>query len=366
MGGRESVKGEFHRLTVLDRRAETKDATSVSFHVPQPLTETFGWRPGQHLTLRFRLDGIEERRPYSVSQSPLGGGPLRVTVKRIRGGLVSNHIHRNVTPGDVIDVMPPFGGFYLEPDARRRRTLYFFGAGSGITPLYAMLRSVLVAEPHSAVYLLYGNTDADAVIFAKDLSRLADNSAGRLTIRHVLSSPSRKSSLNHWRPGRINAGRVTEFIETHPPYAQDTGYYVCGPGDMNAVVKEALRRMDVPEERIHTENFRAVTPPDDSVRGVAAAIDRAAGRRGAVGGCRFGPDDPGGRPSLRWHGPLLMRVRRLRGLPGSPAGRFGPPPGADGAHRHRDDPRRHTHLSGPSHHPSGHGGIRLRVPGIRL
>ncbi|MDE0234727.1 MAG: ferredoxin--NADP reductase [bacterium] len=266
------MKGEFHRLRVLDKRAETKDATSVSFQVPPPLTETFAWRPGQHLTLRFCLEGLETRRPYSISESPVGGGPLRVTVKRISGGLVSNHIHRNVAPGDVIEVMPPFGGFYLDPDARRRRTLYLFGAGSGITPLYSMLRSVLVAEPHSAVNLLYGNRDAASVIFGEGLSRLAENSTGRLTIRHVLSSPSLESSFRPWRRGRINAERVGEFIETHPPYAQDTRYYVCGPGDMNAVVRQALRGMDVPEERIHAENFLPVTPPDDSVPGVAAAM----------------------------------------------------------------------------------------------
>ena len=272
MGGRESVKGEFHRLRVLDTRAETKDATSVSFHVPPPLRETFRWRPGQHLTLRFHLEGLETRRPYTISESPFVGGPLRVTVKRIRGGLVSDHVNRIVAPGDVIEVMPPFGGFHLDPDARRRRTLYLFGAGSGITPLYSMLRSVLVAEPHSAVHLLYGNRDADAVIFGEDLSRLAESSTGRLTVRHVLSSPSRNSSFTHWRRGRINAEMVAEFIEAHPPYAQDTGYYVCGPGDMNAVVGAALLGMDVPEKRIRTENFLPVTPPDDSVPGVEAAI----------------------------------------------------------------------------------------------
>lgn len=266
------MKGQFHRLRVLNTRAETRDATSVSFDIPPPLTETFAWRPGQHLTLRLHLEGLETRRPYTISESPFGGAPLRVTVKRVPGGLVSNHINRNVAPGDAIEVMPPFGGFYLDPDARRRRTLYLFGAGSGITPLYSMLRSVLVAEPHSAVYLLYGNTDADTVIFAEDLSRLEEDSPGRLTVRHVLSSPSRNSSLRPWRRGRIDAERVAEFIETHPPYAQDTGYYVCGPGDMNAVVGAALLGMDVPGERIHTENFLPVTPPDDSVPGVEAAM----------------------------------------------------------------------------------------------
>ena len=266
------MKGEFHRLRVLETRAETKDATSVSFHMPPPLRETFRWRAGQHITLRFHIEDLERRRSYSISESPFGNGPLRVTVKRVPAGLVSNHINQNVVPGEVIDVMPPFGGFHLDPDTRKRRTYYFFGAGSGITPLYSMLCSVLLAEPHSAVFLLYGNTDAHTIIFRGDLARLERDSGGRLTVRHILSSLSRGSHLRHWRRGRIDKKRVTEFIGEHPPYAQDTRYYVCGPGDMNTVVRAALLGIDVPEERIHTESYGAIMPPDNSVPGVAATM----------------------------------------------------------------------------------------------
>lgn len=267
------MKGRFHRLRVLRTRAETEDATSLSFHVPPPLRETFHWRAGQHVTLRFHLDGRERRRSYSISETPFAGGPLCVTVKRVPGGLVSNHINRNVVPGSSIDVMPPFGGFCLDPDPRARRTYYLFGAGSGITPLYSMLCSVLLAEPHSAVSLLYGNRDADAIIFGEDLARLERESGGRLTVRHVLSSPSRSLSVRPWRLGRISARGVAEFIEEHPPYAQDTRHYICGPGDMNLVVRAALLGMDVPAERIHTENYGPALPPDDSVPGVAAALE---------------------------------------------------------------------------------------------
>lgn len=272
MGGRESVKDEFHSLRVLERRAETRDATSLSFQVPQPLRERFRWRAGQHVTVRFHLEGIEMRRPYSISETPFGDRPLRITVKRIHRGLVSNHINQNVIAGSVIDVSQPFGGFCLDPDTRNRRTYYFFGAGSGITPLYSMLCSVLLAEPHSAVFLLYGNTDADSIIFRGNLARLEEDHAGRLTVGHVLSSPVRRSSFPHWRRGRIGAQKVAEFIAEHPPYAQDTRYYVCGPGDMNSVVRSALLGMDVPEERISTEHYGSVAPPDDSVPGVASTI----------------------------------------------------------------------------------------------
>ena len=265
------MKGEFHPLRVLGTRVETEHATSVSFEVPPLLRDAFRWRPGQHITLRFDIAGQEHRRPYSISEAPFGGAPLRVTVKRVPGGLVSNHINQNVVAGLHVDVMPPFGGFCLDPDPRRRRTYYFFGAGSGISPLYSMMRSILAAEPYSAALLAYGNRDTPGIIFRDALAHLEDGSGGRLRVRHILSAPARRSPFGYWRRGRIDRPMVAEFIDEHPPYAQDTRHYVCGPGDMNPVVRKALLGLDVPEERIHMESYGASMPPDDSVEGVAAA-----------------------------------------------------------------------------------------------
>ncbi len=261
---------DFHPLRVIETRAETKQATTVLFDVPAALRDTFLWKPGQHVTLRFNIVAEEVRRPYSISDSPVGGGTLRVTIKRHTGGLVSNHVNDHVTAGDVIDVMPPFGGFFLETAPQARRTHYFFCAGSGITPIYAMIRSVLAAEPHSVARLAYGNVNADSVIFREELARLEEESQGRLTVRHILSSPSWLSSFQDWRRGRIDARCVADFISEHPPYAQDAQYYLCGPGEMNAAVRGALMAIDVPDTRIHMENYLPVAPPDDSVEGVAA------------------------------------------------------------------------------------------------
>ena len=260
----------FERLRVIDTRPETAEATSVIFEVPAALRELFAWQAGQHLTLRFVLDGAEVRRSYSISDTPEGGRPLRITVKRVRGGLVSNHIVDQLRPGDEVDVMPPFGGFRLAPKAEKRRTCYFFGAGSGITPLYAMIGSLLASEPHSVARLAYGNTDDRSIILGDDLARLERESAGRLSVRHVLSSPSWLSSFRYWRRGRIDAECVAAFIDAHPPYAQDAHYYVCGPGGMNSAVRSALLGLDVPPDRIHVEHYGAPAPPDDSVAGVAA------------------------------------------------------------------------------------------------
>lgn len=261
--------GGFHRLRVLDTQSETQQATSVLFDIPPPLQEAFRWRAGQHITLRLDISGAEVRRSYSISDTPEEDGALRITVKRVKNGLVSNYINDRLLAGDEVDVMPPFGGFCLDPEPQGRRTFYFFGAGSGITPLYAMIRSVLSSEPHSVAHLIYGNVNARAIIFHNDLAWLEDEFAGRLTVRHILSAPGLLSSFPYWRRGRIDAAAIARFIEEHPPYAQDAQYYICGPGGMNAAVRAALTDLDVPDNRIHAESYGTLEPPDDSVAGVA-------------------------------------------------------------------------------------------------
>lgn len=115
---------------------------------------------------------------------------------------MSNHVNDSVEVGSVIDVMPPFGGFCLEPGDRMRRIHYFFGAGSGITPLVAMVQSVLLAEPWSAAHLAFGNRTADTILFREPLANLAKTHPDRLTVCHVchvLFKPSLWSGFDYWR-----------------------------------------------------------------------------------------------------------------------------------------------------------------------
>ena len=262
---------DFHKLNVAAVNAETKCAKSIRFEIPDGLRATFRWCPGQHITLRFQLKGEEVRRSYSISSSPLGHDGLRITVKRVKGGLVSNHINDHLKPGDQVDVMPPFGGFRLEAASQARRTYYFFGAGSGITPLFAMAQSVLMGEPYSKANFLYGNKNAKNIIFRDALSELQAEAPERLCIHHVLSAPSMWSSFDYWRRGKIDAEAIAAFIDENPPYAQDAQYYVCGPGSMNADVRSALMALDVPQERIHCESYGGKIAIDNSVEGVEAS-----------------------------------------------------------------------------------------------
>lgn len=260
----------FHTLRVLETYNPIATAKSIVFDVPHILTDTFRWRAGQHITLRFELNGEEVRRSYTVSSSPVSGEKLCITVKRVLDGLVSNYINDNVKAGDEIEVMSPFGGFCLDPDGKKRRTHYFFGAGSGITPLFSMLQSVLLAEPYSFAYLLYGNTSENSIIFQQTLADLAEQYPERCVVRYVLSNRSAGTSFRPWRTGRIDTDAIWSFIEEHPPYAHDAQYYVCGPGNMNASVTSALQGIDVPTTRIHSENFGGGVEVDDSFEGIAA------------------------------------------------------------------------------------------------
>lgn len=262
----------FHPLAVREARVEFGGrAKTLIFDVPRDLADTFAWRAGQHISLRFSIDGREARRSYSISSSPVSGDPLQITVKRVKGGLVSNHVNDTVEADAVIDVMPPFGSFCLDPGGALRRTHYLFGAGSGITPLHAMLRSVLEAEPWSVVHLLYGNHNADTVLFREQLTDYAESWPDRLTVRHMLSQHSIWSGFNCWRKGNIDKAAIEALFEEAPPYAQDAQYYICGPGSMNGAVKAALMTLDVPPERIHKESYGGAEERDDGVEGIAAS-----------------------------------------------------------------------------------------------
>ena len=262
---------DFHPLTVLDTREELGGlAKTVMFDVPASLRKSFAWRAGQHLSFRFVLDGEEHRRSYSISSSPVTADPLRITVKRVRDGLISNHINDALRPGDVIDVMPPFGGFCLDPGATLRRTHYFFGAGSGITPLFAMLSSVMAAEPNSFAHLAYGNTNEKSILLEEELNAHQNANPDRMSVHHVFSNPGWWSSARYWRKGIIDKAAIKALIEENPPYAQDAQYYICGPGKMNTTLKKILMGFDVPDNRIHMESFGGAKDEDLSVEGIPA------------------------------------------------------------------------------------------------
>ena len=132
----------FYPLKVSRVVQETEDTVSLVFDVPADLKETFEYKQGQYLTLRFEIKGKEERRAYSMSSSPVEP-QLKVSAKRVKNGIVSNHIADKVKVGDSVEVMPPQGRFYTTLAETNRKAYYLFGAGSGITPLMSIIKTIL-------------------------------------------------------------------------------------------------------------------------------------------------------------------------------------------------------------------------------
>lgn len=263
---------KYSPLTVLDTREEIGgQAKTVIFDVSD--WDTWNWKAGQHLPIKMMINGEEARRSYSISASPETEDGLRITVKRVKGGLVSNHINDHIQPGDVIEAATPNGQFTLEPGENKRRTHYFFGAGSGITPLYAMLSSVVTSEPWSAVHLAYGNNNEQSILLEDEINAMQEIAADRMSVHHIFSNPGWWSASDYWRKGRIDQAAIEALFAENPPYAQDAQYYICGPGGMNGAVKQALMALDVPASRIHMESYGGAAEPDTSIEGIAAQVE---------------------------------------------------------------------------------------------
>jgi len=259
----------FYTLEVAEKVQETTDAVTLYFSIPDEFTGKFLHQAGQYLTLRFNVKGNEERRSYSLCTRP-GHSKVGVTVKKVKGGKVSNHIHDKVKVGDKVDVMPPDGRFILKPDPEKRRTYYFFGAGSGITPLMSQLTAVLEEEPMSTVHLYYGNRNPESIIFKDAIDTAVEKYNEQLTVDYILSKPNKSGGLGSvfkrkkdpsWRGeiGRIASAKIGEFINRYPTRNEEAQYFICGPGNMIEHVKSALADLEISSKSIHTEYF---TPAD--------------------------------------------------------------------------------------------------------
>jgi ring-1,2-phenylacetyl-CoA epoxidase subunit PaaE len=246
----------FHRLEVAEVVAETAEAMSIRFHVPEALRETFQFRPGQHLTLRAKIAGDEVRRNYSLCVAP-EEGELKVTVKRIAGGLFSNWANENVQAGAVLDVMPPHGSFTWAFAPGAANHYVGFAGGSGITPIVSLLKTALIGEPESRFTLFYGNRDSQSVIFLEMLAGLKNRFMDRLEVHHFLAEESEDIELFN---GMLDRAKCDLLLETLIDPAQATAFFICGPGPMMDAAEEALAARGVARDRIHVERFTADRP----------------------------------------------------------------------------------------------------------
>ena len=247
----------FYSLRVAVIARETDDCVSVRFDVPAALKDTFAFRPGQYLTLRTLRNGAELRRAYSICAG-LDDGELRVAIKHGDPGGFSEWANTTLAADDLLDVMPPEGRFGLQPDPAAGRTLLMLAAGSGITPILSIVKSVLAREPASRIVLLYGSRSTAGIIFRTALEDLKDRFLSRLTVIHLLSREAQDIGVLN---GHVDAASLATLLPGLLRPAEIDAAFLCGPAAMLETLPIALQAMGVPADRIHTERFTPASAP---------------------------------------------------------------------------------------------------------
>ena len=255
----------FHSLKIAEVRRETPDSVSLRFDLPAELSAEYAFTPGQHLALRTHLDGEEVRRSYSICAG-LDDGELRVAIKKVGGGRFSCWAIEHLKAGDAIDVMTPDGRFTVPVDAGHAKHYAAFAAGSGITPILSLAKTLLRREPRSRFTLVYGNRRAATAMFQEELEDLKDRYLARFALYNVFSREEQEVDLFN---GRIDASKVRVFLDTLVPVDSIDEAFVCGPASMIDEVEAALHAAGVPANHVHVERFG--TPGTGETRAEPAA-----------------------------------------------------------------------------------------------
>jgi ring-1,2-phenylacetyl-CoA epoxidase subunit PaaE len=248
----------FHPLRVADIRRETADTVSIAFDVPPDLTAAYAFEPGQHLAIRLPSpEGDEEvRRSYSIS-SGLDDGDLRVAVKNIPGGVFGAYACEVLKVGDVLDVMTPAGRFTTTLDAAHEKSYLGIAAGSGITPVISLLRSILQREPRSRFTLVYGNRGPTTVIFREALEDLKDSYVDRLQVVHVFSRDQHPVPLFN---GRLTGAKLRELAVSLLDVPSYDDAFICGPEPMTLEARDTLVELGMDPLHVHLELFGSSAP----------------------------------------------------------------------------------------------------------
>lgn len=240
----------FYKLQIKEVKHETPHAVSIAFQVPEELKPAYRFIAGQYINLKLTLDGTEIRRAYSLCSSP-NSGELRIAVKSVRNGNFSSFANDHLKQGDLIEVGQPEGKFTFEPNAERQKNYAAFAAGSGITPVMSILKSVLEGEKDSTFVLVYGNKTPEETIFHQELHDLQQQYVGRFFVHYVYSQAKVDNELF----GRIEKSTVNFVLKNKHKEKEFDKFYLCGPEEMINLVANVLKENNVADKNIKFELF---------------------------------------------------------------------------------------------------------------
>ncbi|PQZ96217.1 phenylacetic acid degradation protein [Arthrobacter sp. MYb227] len=265
-------RATFHTLKVAEVRRLTAEAIEVTFAVPEELADQYDYVAGQYVALRKELpddegNPFELRRSYSICAAPVRG-EIRVAIKRDLGGIFSTWANESLVAGDEIDVMSPAGAFISKHkmtgmndpesiDTDNENNFVAVAAGSGITPVIAIARTVLAANETTRFDLIYANKAAMDVMFLEELADLKDRYPARFALHHVLSREQRISPL---LSGRIDSEKLDTMLSTVIRTSAVDEWFLCGPFELVQLVRDNLSGQGVAAEKVRFELFSTGEP----------------------------------------------------------------------------------------------------------
>jgi ring-1,2-phenylacetyl-CoA epoxidase subunit PaaE len=243
----------YQKLRVISVEKQPAEIIKISFETING--EKLAYKAGQFLTLVFEVNGKEYRRSYSFCSAPSVDEPIAIAVKLVENGEISRFIHHQLAVNDIVSIAAPNGQFIYETKPDTSRTIFLFGAGVGITPLFSILKTALLDERESKIVLVYSSRSADHTLFATELEKLQSTYPQRLKVLHLYSN-----SKNLLR-ARLNGFLINQLVKELLDFKRsDALFYICGPYDYMDVCKITLLGAGFNQDQIKRETFM---PPED-------------------------------------------------------------------------------------------------------
>ena len=240
-------------LKVLKIKIETNDTITICFK--QPGIRKIKYLAGQYLTLILRINGRRYARAYSFSSAPSVDATLDVTVKRVPEGVVSNYINNELKVGDVVEVLEPMGDFTYNT-INTKQTVFLWGVGSGITPLYSLTKEILNTQTDTKIHLVYGNKCKNSTIFLNELVQLNQKFQSNFNLTQFFSQVETLDENGSFR-GRISSEFVASLMGKQKNLIESL-HYICGPKNLKNVIHNSLLELKVPSSSIFIEEFELV------------------------------------------------------------------------------------------------------------
>ena len=269
-------------LTVVKKIPEGENSCTLVFEPRQEDKDVFIYKPAQFLSFHLNIQGEKVIRSYSLSSSPLLNEPLTTSIKKVEGGAASSYLLDHIQEGSIIESARPMGKFFKTPASLKPRHYFIIAGGSGITPLFSIIKTALAMDEKNHITLIYCNRKQSEIIYKEPIEKLKNLHAGRFQVVQFLSRPEEGDAFDF--KGRLDPARLQNLFN-EKKLNLETEYYLCGPKEMMKMAKDLFMKNQVDRKEIRMESFGSPqkTPSMDFSKIPESAVVIQAKEENAVG-----------------------------------------------------------------------------------